>query len=154
MTAAILTTRVAPEWVDYNGHMNDAEYARVFSLGVDAFMEAIGLDEAGRGRHQITLFTLETHLCFLAEAHAGEALTVQMEVLDRDAKRLHVFFSLSNSTDQVIATSEQMLMAMGIDSERPTPLPEPVAQAVAGYGVVETQAWPKRAGQRIGIRRD
>lgn len=27
----ILDTRVAPEWVDYNGHMNDTEYARVFS---------------------------------------------------------------------------------------------------------------------------
>jgi acyl-CoA thioester hydrolase len=28
-------TRVSSEWVDYNGHMNDAAYAKVFSLAVD-----------------------------------------------------------------------------------------------------------------------
>ncbi|MDZ7851712.1 MAG: thioesterase family protein [Halomonas sp.] len=33
----LLETRVRPEWVDYNGHMNDAEYARVFSLAVDGW---------------------------------------------------------------------------------------------------------------------
>ncbi len=41
-------TRVADAWVDYNGHMNDAEYARVFSLAVEALMDRIGLDAAGR----------------------------------------------------------------------------------------------------------
>ena len=48
----ILDTRVAPAWVDYNGHMNDAEYARVFSLAVEALMDHIGLDAAGRDRHR------------------------------------------------------------------------------------------------------
>src|SRR5699024_7699107 len=32
MSHTILHTAVAPEWVDYNGHMNDAEYARAFSM--------------------------------------------------------------------------------------------------------------------------
>lgn len=153
MTTDILTLRVASEWVDYNGHMNDAEYARVFSMAVDAFSDTIGLDEAGRREHGITLFTLETHLCYLAEAHEGEGLTVRIDVLDRDAKRLHVFFSLHNSSDRLIATSEQMLMAMGAESGRPTPLPEPLGHVVDGYRQMEPAAWPEQAGQRIGIRR-
>lgn len=153
MATDILTTRVAPQWVDYNGHMNDAEYARVFSIAVDALSDAIGLDEAGRRRHQVTLFTLETHLCYLGQAHANEALRVGIDMLDCDAKRMHVLFSLHNGSDQLIATSEQMLMSMSIDTGRPTPLPEAVNQAVAGYGPLDPTAWPKQAGQRIGIRR-
>ena len=41
----IYKTHVAPEWVDYNGHMNDAEYARVFSLACEALIDTIGLDD-------------------------------------------------------------------------------------------------------------
>ncbi|NNC22688.1 hypothetical protein HKX42_02390 [Salinisphaera sp. USBA-960] len=149
----MLTTRVAPAWVDYNGHMNDAEYARVFSMAVEAFADAIGLDESGRREHQVTLFTLETHLCYLAQAREDEALTTSIEILDRDAKRLHVFFRLKNSADQLIATSEQMLMAMALSSERPTALPETVDWAVDRLGPLDPDNWPDQAGRHVGIRR-
>lgn len=153
MHRQVLETRVASNWVDYNGHMNDAEYARVFSLAVEAFMKVIGLDEAGRSQHQTTIFTLETHLCYLAEASEGDALKVDIDILDRDAKRLHVLFTLKSVDDELVATSEQMLMAMGTDSGRPTPLPEPVEQAVADYGQLAPADWPKQAQRVIGIRR-
>ena len=39
---------VRPEWVDYNGHLRDAFYMLIFSLSTDAFMDRIGLDDAGR----------------------------------------------------------------------------------------------------------
>ncbi|MCL7941567.1 thioesterase family protein [Halomonas sp. ATCH28] len=149
----ILETRVAPEWVDYNGHMNDAEYARVFSLGVEALMDAIGLDEAGRARHGYTLYTLETHLCYRREAHEGQPLRVSLTLLDRDAKRLHVFFELRDEADTLLATSEQMLM--GIDSEagRPAPFPAPAEAAIAALPHATQDAWPELAGRTIGIRR-
>ncbi|RTR06446.1 thioesterase family protein [Halomonas nitroreducens] len=148
---ALLETRVAPEWVDYNGHMNDAEYARVFSLGVEALMNAIGLDEAGRRHHGYTIFTLETHLCYRREAHEGQPLAVEVTVLDRDAKRLHVFFAMCDIEGSLLATSEQMLM--GIDSEagRPAPFPEEVSQAIAALPAATTDAWPELAGRCIGL---
>jgi len=147
---ALLEVRVAPEWVDYNGHMNDAEYARVFSLGVEALMDAIGLDEAGRARHGYTLYTLETHLCYRREAHEGQPLSVEVTVLARDAKRLHVFFAMHDSEGTLLATSEQMLMGIDSDAGRPAPFPEAVA------GVIETLPaakgdWPELAGRRIGL---
>ncbi|XKE47122.1 thioesterase family protein [Halomonas organivorans] len=148
---ALLETRVAPQWVDYNGHMNDAEYARVFSLGVEALMERLGLDEAGRRRHGYTIFTLETHLCYRREAHEGQPLEVEVTVLDRDAKRLHVFFEMRATDGTLLATSEQMLM--GIDSEagRPAPFPEEVARAVAELPAAAADGWPELAGRRIGL---
>ena len=45
---ALYETKVAPDWVDYNGHMNDAAYALVFSRAGDALMDRIGLDAAAR----------------------------------------------------------------------------------------------------------
>lgn len=149
----ILESRVAPDWVDYNGHMNDAEYARVFSLAVEALMDHIGLDAEGRARHGVTIYTLETHLCYRREAQEGQPLRVTLTLLDRDAKRLHVFFELLDEAGNLLAASEQMLM--GIDSEagRPAPIPEPVEAAIAALPHAAPDAWPELAGRTIGIRR-
>lgn len=151
---SLFQTRVQNAWVDYNGHMNDAEYARVFSLAVEALMDRIGLDEAGRAEHGYTIYTLETHLCYRQQAHRGEALVVELQLLDSDAKRLHVLFTLNNADGDVLATSEQMLMGIDVESGRPAPFPEPVAAAVESLPCVkEGEEWPSAAGRRIGIRR-
>ncbi|MGC3872167.1 thioesterase family protein [Halomonas sp. GXIMD04776] len=147
----ILDTRVAPEWVDYNGHMNDAEYARVFSLALEALMDHIGLDEAGRAEHAYTIYTLETHLCYRREAHQDQALAVEISLLDRDAKRLHVFLEMQDQEGQCLATSEQMLMGMGSDSGRPEPFPAPVTEHIERLPHIAQDAWPKLAGRRIGL---
>ncbi|MGB7755666.1 MAG: thioesterase family protein [Salinisphaera sp.] len=153
MDHVILKTRVAPEWVDYNGHMNDAEYARVFSLAVDAFWEAIGLTEAKRDATGVTTFTLESHVCFLAECVEAEALTVKIAILDRDAKRCHLFFALYRDDGHLAATSEQMLMAIDQATHRGTVFPDDVALAADGYGQRAREAWPEQVGRKIGIRR-
>lgn len=149
----LLETRVAPEWVDYNGHMNDAEYARVFSLAVEALMDGIGLDEKGRTQHGLTIYTLETHLCYRREAHEGQLLAVDITLLDRDAKRLHVFFSMRDDQGELLATSEQMLMGIDRQSGRSAAFPGPVAEAIAALPRAEPDAWPAAAGRRIGIPR-
>ena len=46
----VYATTVAGDWIDYNGHMNDAAYALVFSRSLDALMDRIGLDAATRKR--------------------------------------------------------------------------------------------------------
>jgi len=149
----ILESRVASNWVDYNGHMNDAEYARVFSLAVEALMEHIGLDKSGRTRHCYTIYTLETHLCYRREAHEGQPLSVELTLLDRDTKRLHVFFKLHDAEGNLLATSEQMLMGMDSDSGRPAPFPTPVEAAVAALPLASPSDWPELAGRTIAIRR-
>lgn len=148
---ALLEIHVAPEWVDYNGHMNDAEYARVFSLGVEALMNAIGLDEAGRRTHGYTIYTLETHLCYRREAHEGQPLSVEVTLLDRDAKRLHVFFAMRDTEGTLLATSEQMLMGIDSDAGRPAPFPATVEAAIGELPSAAPDAWPELAGRRIGL---
>ena len=52
----IYQTNVKKEWVDYNGHMNDAEYNRVFSDATDAWLALIGLNQETIQRLQYTIF--------------------------------------------------------------------------------------------------
>ncbi|SIN96974.1 thioesterase family protein [Salinivibrio sp. ES.052] len=148
---ALLKIDVAPEWVDYNGHMNDAEYARVFSLGVDALMATIGLDDAGRTQHRYTIYTLETHLCYRREAHQGQTLVVDVTVLARDQKRLHVFMQMCDTQGEVLATSEQMLMGIDTQTGRPAPFPDVVASLIETLPCAVESDWPESAGRRIGL---
>ena len=80
----IYTTVVASEWVDYNGHMNDAAFAVVFSRSVDALMDRIGLHAAQRKRTGQTLYTLQMMLHYFKEAKEGDLLTVACHLLEHD----------------------------------------------------------------------
>ncbi|CDQ20111.1 thioesterase family protein [Halobacillus karajensis] len=145
---------VPSEWVDYNGHMNDAEYNRAFSLATDAFIDHIGLDEQGREHYQYTIFTLETHTCYLKEMHEGKEFEVTARVLDYDVKRIHLFLTMSNADGEVVATLEEMLMGIDQNEGRPAPFPNETAEKIAAeYQAVADQERPKQLGRTIGIRR-
>lgn len=145
---------VPSEWVDYNGHMNDAEYNRAFSFATDAFIDHIGLDEKARSEHQYTIFTLETHTCYLQEMHEGASFEITARVLDYDAKRIHLFLTMQNADSDVVATLEEMLMGIDQEDGRPAPFPETVGKKVAAvYQENVDQEQPKQAGRTIGIRR-
>ncbi|QDI92523.1 thioesterase [Salicibibacter halophilus] len=144
---------VRAEWVDYNGHMNDAAYAQVFSMALDAFMDQIGLDETGRAEEVYTIFTLEAHLKYLAEAHEDQMLRVFVTLLDVDAKRMHLWFEMKNDQSDAIATSEQMAMGMDLNSGRPAPFPGKVDEAIVQLPLLEQELWPTAANQPMGIRR-
>lgn len=153
MNAFQIQQVVHPEWVDYNGHMNDAEYAKVFSIAVDEFMKMIGLDNRGRETFDYTIFTLETHLCYLKEAHEGEYLSVTTQILDVDEKRIHIFFNMENEQGELISTSEQMLMGMNTKEARPGPFPKPINEKVQElYSKDREKSQPIQAGRTIGIR--
>ncbi|MDV2581826.1 thioesterase family protein [Alkalibacillus haloalkaliphilus] len=145
---------VHPEWVDYNGHMNDAEYAKVFSHAVDTFMGEIELTQDVIAEEAYTIFTLETHLCYLKEAHEGEKLSVTVQIVDHDPKRLHVIFSMFNEQQELIATSEQMLMGMDTNQGKPAPfIPNVQAKINTIWSKHEHLEQPKQVGRTIGIRK-
>lgn len=154
LSQSVHRTQVIADWVDYNGHMNDAEYARVFSQAVDALMDQIGLDAAGREALNYTIYTLETHLCYRQEVHLDEVLDVQLVLLDKDAKRLHAYFTLVNAQGETVATSEQMLMGMDTLAGKPAAFPEAIATQVDALPCLASgEEKPSGAGRQIGIKR-
>ena len=89
-TLPVLETTVVSDWIDYNGHMNDAAYAIAFSRSLDTLMDRIGLDAAARKRTGQTVFTLQMMLHYFKEAKEGDALAVSCQLLEHDDKRMRV----------------------------------------------------------------
>ena len=105
----IYTAEVLPAWIDYNGHMTEFRYLQAFSEATDAFLGAIGLDDAYLARG-FTYFTVETHLRHLGEAKRGEALSVETQILMATEKKIHIMHQMRNAADDIIATSEHMIL--------------------------------------------
>ncbi|RIA34751.1 acyl-CoA thioester hydrolase [Ectopseudomonas oleovorans] len=148
-------TTIAPDWVDYNGHLRDAFYLLIFSHATDALMDVLGLDEAGRARTGHTLYTLECHLNFLAEVKEGERVEVRTQLLAHDAKRLHIHHGLYRPGEEAsLAESEQMLMNIDIATGRAAPFDEQVAERVARLAAEQQNLQrPACVGRVIGLRR-
>ncbi|GEN87529.1 thioesterase family protein [Oceanobacillus sojae] len=144
--------RVLPEWVDYNGHLNDAYYALIFSRSLDALMDEIGLDEEGRKANAYTIFTLEAHIKYLKEAHENEELHTNVTVLNKDEKRMHLWFEMKNEENTTVATSEQMVMGMDQISGRPAPFPDTVDVRINQFPRLPKENWPTGANTLMGIR--
>ena len=108
----MLETTVVSDWVDYNGHMNDAAYAIVFSRSVDALMDRVGLDAAARKRSGQTLFTLQMMLHYFKEAKEGDALVVTCQLLEHDDKRMRVWLDMTAPGGERLAASEQLLISV------------------------------------------
>ena len=96
-------TTVIPEWIDYNGHMQDCYYGLVFSLAVDATQEAVAFDQAYRESTGCTIYLLEDHKYFLKEVKVGALVQVQTRVLDVDAKKFQLHLEMSSGSNLVAA---------------------------------------------------
>ncbi|HYC26042.1 MAG TPA: thioesterase family protein [Roseiarcus sp.] len=152
-----LDVEVASEWIDYNGHMNDACYAIAFSRAGDAFMEAIGLGPAERQKTQRSIFTLALVIRFVAEAKLGDRLALLVQVLECDRKRLRFWLEARRTSDGApVATSEQVLTCVDLSGERPRAAEFPAAVAEKLEALAREHAelpTPLEAGQGLTLRR-
>jgi acyl-CoA thioester hydrolase len=146
---------VQADWVDYNGHLNDAYYAVVFSRAVDALMDRLGLDAAGRAATGHTIYTAALMIRYVREVKQGEPLDVDVQVLESDAKRLRVWLTMRHGGGgHVVSTSEQLLLSIDASGPRTSPWPESVGQAVAALTASHAEmAVPPEAGQGIALKR-
>jgi carnitine 3-dehydrogenase len=113
---------VVADWVDYNGHLSEWAYLLVFGDNADRFFRYFGVDEGYRASGR-SLYTAETHLHHLDEAHLGEPLQLTLQVLGVDAKRLHIAHEMTGATGGRVATAEQMLLHVDTTAGRVSPFP-------------------------------
>ena len=146
----VYATRVAGEWVDYNGHMNDAAFAIVFSRSVDALMDRIGLDAAARKRTGRSLFTLQMMLHYFKEAREGDALAVSCHLLEHDDKRMRVWLEMTDANGERLAASEQLLMSVALSEGAPHAAPWGFETLAALDALAKVQAALPRPPQEGG----
>jgi len=148
-------TVIRPEWLDYNGHLNEAYYLLVFSHATDALLDLIGMDDAWRRANGMTVYTLETHIRYLHEVGAGVEVQVDSRVLELDAKRLRLFHRMKRSDDAAtLATAEMLLVNIDMSGPHSTPWAAPVRVCLDRLRELHAhQALPDGAGRSISLDR-
>ena len=154
--ATLYDTIVQADWVDYNGHMRDGYYVVVFSSGVDALMDHLGIDAGYREATACTLYSVEIHVTFLKEVRAHEPLSADVQILGADAKRLHIFQRLLHGrTGDLLATQESIQLHVD-QSAGPAAAPfrEPAAARVQRLWEEHQELErPRLAGRAIAMSR-
>lgn len=129
-----LDRQVPQIWTDYDGHMNETHYLEAGSKATDRFMEMVGADAAYIDKG-LSYFTVENHVRYLDEVHAGDSLRAETRLLNGEGKKLHLFHALTRSDGTLVATVESLLLHVDLGS-RKTCLPgDAVATALAQVAV-------------------
>lgn len=119
---ALHRTTVPAAWVDYNGHLSEWCYLLVMGDSSDAFFRYFGIDEVYRATGG-SLYTAETHIRNLGEASLDDPLTLTLQVLGVDEKRVHLAHQVVGAEGAMLATGEQMLLHVDMAAGKVAPLP-------------------------------
>ncbi|MCP4356933.1 MAG: 3-hydroxyacyl-CoA dehydrogenase [Chloroflexi bacterium] len=143
---------VDPNWIDYNGHMTEASYLTAFGDASDALFRYVGIDGAYRAAGQ-SFYTVETHINFYREMTSDEPLRISTQLLGLDQKRLHFFhWMFHTTTDNLLATTEQMLVHVDMKASAASPITSSVYKALSAIMTAhKTMPIPKQVGRQMKI---
>lgn len=150
-TGAVLSPHrcaVIPEWIDYNGHMSEAFYVLVFGFATDAVMDALGMDAAYRAEKAASLYTVEAHVRYLAEASLGDQLEVQTTVVGSGAKKLHLAHEMWVG-GTLVSTEELLALHVNTATGRTQAFDERTAALIAGYAPTPGLEPPDWVGRTV-----
>jgi acyl-CoA thioester hydrolase len=153
---SLYTATVLPEWLDVNDHMNVAFYALVFDQASERFMEHLGVDNDYIGGRNASWVALESHTTFGRELRLGDPLRVTAQVLDADAKRIHLFQVLYHAErGYQAATNELMILHVDLERRRAAPFPPEILGRLEEIAAAHRQlSDPPERGRSIGLRRN
>ncbi|MBS8225672.1 carnitine 3-dehydrogenase [Vannielia litorea] len=130
----LLTLRrtIPVDWTDYNGHMNESRYGQLWSDAGDTILVTIGMGPDSPGAQGASWFTVDNHIKYLTEVHAGEACEVRTAVLLAEGKklRLHHEMWVGNTLS---ATCTQLLLHIDMATRRSAPPTPEVAEKLRAY---------------------
>lgn len=136
----VTVRRVVPvDWTDVNGHMNEGRYGQLFSDASEELMTHVGADRdyiaAGN-----SYFTAETSVKYLNETHAGEDIYVTTRVTLGEGKKLRLWHEMRRASDDaLLATCDQFLLHVSLETRRSCPPLPQVAEAVEKLAAVHAE---------------
>jgi carnitine 3-dehydrogenase len=143
---------VPPDWIDYNGHMNESRYLEIFGYATDALLARIGMDQAMLARG-FSYYTVETHLRHLGEMRLGERFNATTQIIEHDGKRIHLFHRLHHEDGRLAATGEQMMVHVDTARHKACEAaPEVLALVGALAAAHRGLPLPSEAGRGIGMK--
>ena len=147
-------TKVPEEWIDYNGHLNDAGYAIVLSEANEVLLAHLGLSEAYRVDTGRAMYTVESHIRYLAEARRGDVIEAASLLVSADAKRMRMHTLLRRGDGVPIATGEYFYLHVDQAAGGVTAMPPDRWAAVdALLSAHASLERPEHLGRGIGAAR-
>ncbi len=147
--------KIAPEWIDYNGHLNMAYYLVLFDQGLDQLWEAVGLGPDYRRERGFTTYTAEAHIRYLRELKPSDEVIVTLQLVDHDEKRLHLWEEMRHAEEGwCAATCETLLLHVDQSGPRVVPMPEDLRTRINALAASHAALpRPEALGRPMGIRR-
>ena len=141
---------IPADWTDYNNHTNDSRYGQLASEAGDNFLRSIGLDRRYLAETG-TFFTVESHVRFLDQTHAGDKVRVLLRVVSFDAKRLHLWTEIVREDGVVAATPEYLLLHVDAATQKSAPMSDDMLAIVTRIGTAHAALpTPTGLGRRVG----
>ncbi|MEO6821528.1 MAG: thioesterase family protein [Candidatus Nanopelagicales bacterium] len=143
-------TGVRPDWLDYNGHMNDSAYAVVCTEANEMLLDALGVGAAYRESTGAAMYTVEAHLRYLREVGPDAQLRAETVLIDADAKRLRVHTTVIDQTDAPVLTGEYLFLHMDVRTGKVASFP-PDRDAVVKSVLAAHEPLPRPAHIGLGV---
>ena len=146
---------VEDQWTDYNGHLNMAYYNVIFDRAGDEAFALVGLGPGYVKSTSCSFFTLETHVTYVRELHAGDAVRIDTQFLDHDAKRVHYVQQMFHAGKGWLAcVAENIVMHIDMAAKKSTSFPADVLEKIKLMCTAHrTLPVPPQVGHRIGLPR-
>jgi acyl-CoA thioester hydrolase len=146
---------IEPDWIDYNGHLNMAFYNVLFDRCVDCVYDELGVGAAYVNEGGGSCFTLQVHLNYLSEISLADPVSVTLQLIDYDEKRLHYFQTMTNqTTGELAATSENLAIHVDMQTRKSAPFPAQILERIeALHDAHANLPDPEQLGRSIGIRK-
>jgi acyl-CoA thioester hydrolase len=120
---ATYSSEVRSEWLDYNGHMHDASYGIALSDANEELFAALGLSADYRAATGASLYTVESHIRYLAECSLGQPLRATTIMVAADTKKVRLYTELLHDDGRLAATGEFLYLHVDSTLGATTPLP-------------------------------
>lgn len=145
---------VEKDWIDYNGHLNMAYYHVIFDRGADEAFASLGLGADYARTRRMTCYTAEAHVCYVRELHLGDAVTVTLQLLEHDEKRVRTFQEMLHPDGWLAATCETLTLHVDMAGPRVAPFPPDISANLAAMKEAHAALpTPARAGRGIALKR-
>jgi acyl-CoA thioesterase FadM len=148
------TSDVRAEWLDYNGHMRDASYSIVLSEANEELLAALGLSADYRAATGASLYTVESHIRYLAECSLGDTLRARTIMVAGDRKRVRLYTEILRDEGGVAVTGEFLYLhvdaAMGVTTDMPRDRCAVVESVLSAHADIPR---PAHLGVGIALRR-
>lgn len=113
---------VTTEMCDMNGHMNVADYARIFDDGSTELYQDMGFTDQ-YFKEGFSSFTLEMNIQYLTELIEGEVAFPYYRIINVSPKLIHYGGILLKEDETISATNEQMLVHIDMSIRKSSKMP-------------------------------